>query len=68
MVWSCEKGKGRRRVEVSGRNRSIREKESRKTKENLKRYSEERFGANRSGRECGIRSRKMEKDHRRSNP
>jgi len=42
-------------IEVSG------EKESRKTKENLERYSEEGFGTNRSGRECGIRSRKMRK-------
>jgi len=44
------------------------EKESRKTKENLERYSEEGFGTNRSGWECGIGPRKMEKDHRKSNP
>jgi len=37
-------------VEISRGNGSIREKGSRKTKENLKRYSEEGFGANRSGR------------------
>jgi len=33
-------------VEISGRNGSIGEKESRKTEENLKRYSEEGFGTN----------------------
>jgi len=38
MVWSCEKGNGGRSVEISGRNGSIGEKESRKTKENLERY------------------------------
>jgi len=40
MVWSCEKGNGGRSVEISGDNGSIREKVSRKTKENLERYSE----------------------------
>jgi len=34
MVWSYEKGKGGRSFEISGRNGSIREKESRKIKEN----------------------------------
>jgi len=37
-VWSCEKGNGGRSVDISGRNKSIREKESRKTwKEFVKR-------------------------------
>jgi len=49
-------------MEVSGR------KGIRKTKENLERYSEEGFGTNRSGRECGIGSRKMERDHWKSDP
>jgi len=40
MVWSCEKGNGGRSVEISARNGSIGEKENRKTKENLERYSE----------------------------
>jgi len=66
MVWSCENGTGGRSVEISGKNGSIGGK-SRKTKENLERYSKERFGTNMSGRACGIRSRKLEKD-RRSNP
>jgi len=44
------------------------DKGSRKTKENLERYSEERFGTNRSGRACGIGSRKMEKDHPKYEP
>jgi len=64
MVWSCEKS-----LEIRGRNESVgREKESRNTMENLKRYSEEEFGAIRSGCECYIGLRKMEKDHRRSDP
>jgi len=46
---SCEKGNRGRSAEISGRNGSIREKESRKTKENLERCSEEGFGTNRSG-------------------
>jgi len=41
MVWSCDKVKEGRSVEISGKNGSIREKESRKNKENLERYSEE---------------------------
>jgi len=45
MVWPCEKGKRG----ISGRNGNIVEKESRKTKDNLERYSEERFGTNRCG-------------------
>jgi len=49
MVWSCEKGNGWRSVEISERNGSVREKESRKTKENLERYSEVGFATNRSG-------------------
>jgi len=49
MIWSCDKGNRTRSVEISGINRSIREKESTKTKENLERYSEEGFGTNRSG-------------------
>jgi len=49
MVWSCEKGNGGRSVEISGRNGSVEEKECRKTKENLERYSEEGLGAIRSG-------------------
>jgi len=49
MVWSCEKGNGGRSVEISVRNGSIRKKKSRKTKENLERYSEEGFGTNTSG-------------------
>jgi len=49
MVWSCEKANGGRSIEISGRNGSFREKKSRKTKENLERYSEEGFGAIRSG-------------------
>jgi len=40
VTWSFEKGNGRRRVDISGRNGSVRENKSRKTKENLKRYSE----------------------------
>jgi len=68
MVCSCEKGNGGRSIEISGGNGSIGEKGSRKTKENLKRYSEEGFGINRSGRECGIGLRKMEKVHRKSHP
>jgi len=48
MVWSCEKGNGERSVEISGRNGSIGEKESRKTKENMEKFSEEGFGTNRS--------------------
>jgi len=59
IVWSCKKGNGGRSVEISGRNGSIREKGSRKTKENLERYSEEGFGTNWSGRESGIGSRKI---------
>jgi len=47
-------------------NGSIGEKERRKTMENLERYSEEGFGTNRSGRECGIGSRQKEKVHRKS--
>jgi len=45
MAWSCEKKNGGRSVEISGRNGSIGEKESRnrKTKENLERYIEEEF-------------------------
>jgi len=66
MVWSCEKGNGGRSVEISEGNESIGEKGKRKTKESLERYSEEGFGTNRSGRECG--SRKMEKGHRNSDP
>jgi len=62
MVWSCEKGNGGRSVEISGGNGSIGERGRRKTKENLERYSEEGFETNRSGRECGIESRKIEKD------
>jgi len=46
MVGSCEKGG--RSVEISARNESIKEKESRKTMENLERYSEEGYGNNRS--------------------
>jgi len=61
MVWSSEKGNGERSVEINGRNRSIGEKESRKTKENLERYSEEGFGTNRSEFECGIGSKKIER-------
>jgi len=61
MVWSYEKGNGGRSVEISGRNGSIREKESRKTKENLDKYSEEGFGTNRRGRECGISVEKITK-------
>jgi len=68
MVCSCEKRKGGKSVEISGRNESIGEKESKKTKKNLERYYEERFGTNRTGRECGIGLRKMKKDHHRSNP
>jgi len=49
MVWPCEKGNGRKGVKISGRNGSIKDKESRKTKENLERLSEDRFGTNRSG-------------------
>jgi len=49
MVWSCEKGNVGRNVENSGRQGSIGEKETRKTKENLERYSEEGFGTTRSG-------------------
>jgi len=41
-------------------------KECRKTKEYLERYSEEGFGAIMSGLECGIGSKKMEKDHYKS--
>jgi len=36
LQWSCEKGSGGRSVEISGRNGSVGEKESRKTKENWK--------------------------------
>jgi len=54
MVWSCQKGNGGSSVEISGRNGSIGEKESRKTKENLERFSDEGFGANRRGSENGI--------------
>jgi len=46
MVWSCDKGNGGRSVVISGRNGSIGEKESRKTKEYLERYSEGGFGTN----------------------
>jgi len=49
MVWSYGKGNGGRSVEISEGNGSIGEKESRKTKENLERYSEEGFGTNRNG-------------------
>jgi len=49
VVWSCEKGNGGRSDEISGRNGSVWEKESRKTKENFGRYSEEGFGAIKSG-------------------
>jgi len=49
MVWSFEKGKGGMSVEISGRNGSIVEKESMKTKENLERYAAEGFGTNSSG-------------------
>jgi len=49
MVWSCKKGNGWRNVEISGKNGSIGEKESRKTQENLERYSEKGFGTNTSG-------------------
>jgi len=50
MVWSCEKGNGGRSVEISERNGRIGgEKESRKTKGNLERYSEEEYGTNKSG-------------------
>jgi len=41
MVWSCEKGNGGKSVEISGGNGSIGKRGSRKTKENLERYSEE---------------------------
>jgi len=68
MVWSCEMGNGGMSVEISGRNGSIGEKESSNTKENLKRYSEEGLRTNGSGCECGIKSRKMEKDHLKSGP
>jgi len=68
MVWSSKKGNGGRSVEISGGSGSNGVKESRKTKENLERYSEEGFGINRSGRDCSIGSRKMEKDHRKSDP
>jgi len=43
MVWSCEKGNGGKSVEISGGNGSIGKRGSRKTKENLERYSEEGF-------------------------
>jgi len=49
MVWSCKKGNGGRSVEISERNGSVGEKESRKTNENLERYSEEGYETNRSG-------------------
>jgi len=49
MVWSGKNGNGERSVEISGRNGSIGDKESRKTKENLDTFSEEGFGTNRSG-------------------
>jgi len=39
MVWSCEKRNEGRSVEISGRNGSVGEKESRKIKENFERYS-----------------------------
>jgi len=68
MVWSCEKGNGGRSAEIRGGNGSIRENGSGKTKENLERYSEEGFGTNRSGRESGIGSRKIVKDHCKSDP
>jgi len=68
MVWSSAKGNGGRSVEFSGRNGRIGEKGRRKTMENLYRYSEEGFGTNRSGRECGIGLRKMENDHCKSDP
>jgi len=45
----CEKVNRGRSVDISGRNGSIGEKESKKTKENLERYSEEGFRTNRSG-------------------
>jgi len=36
MVWSCEKGNGRRSIEISGRNGRVGERESRKkTQKNL---------------------------------
>jgi len=50
-------------MEVSGG-----EKESRKTKKNLERYSEEGFRSIRSESECGIGSKKIEKDHSKSVP
>jgi len=49
MVCPCGKENRGRRVEISEGNGSIGEKESRKTKENLERYSEEGFGTNRNG-------------------
>jgi len=67
MVGLCENENGGS-VEISGRNGSITEKERSKTKTNFERYSEKGFGINKSGRECGIISRKMEKDHRKANP
>jgi len=45
MVWLRENGNKGRSVEINGSICSVEEKGSRKTKKNLKRYSEERFGA-----------------------
>jgi len=49
MVWSRKQANGGKSVEISGGNENIREKKSRKMKENLERYGEEGFGTYRSG-------------------
>jgi len=64
MVWSCEKGNGGRSVEISGRNGRIEEKESRKTRENLERYSEEGLELIRVDESMALE--KMEKDYPKS--
>jgi len=58
VMWE---GNGGKSVEISGGNGSIGEKESRKKRENLERYSEKGFGTTRSGSECGIGSRRWRK-------
>jgi len=43
MVRSCEKGNGERSVEISGISGRFCERESRRTNENMERYSEGNF-------------------------
>jgi len=68
MVWSCKKGNEAEGGVLRLVNEMTRKKESRKTKENLESYSGEGFGSIWSGWECGIWSKKMEEDHRKSDP